>query len=101
MNQIEFLLRLSEDARDDGNDMARRHHDERDVHGKKLQELWGMIEQARQNVWTELVRFGIVNEEKAKAQIAHPNPQQGPRAVRQAEEKADANGAGTRDVARR
>ena len=82
MNQVEFLLRLSENARDQGDEINRRHHEERERHGKELQDLWRMIELARQNVWAELHRFGQMNEPKATAQI----PQQGqiPRAVQTA-----------------
>jgi len=62
MNQVEFLLRLSENDRERGDDIAQRHHDERAAHVKMLQDHWNMIEAARQNVWTELSRFGGLNE---------------------------------------
>jgi hypothetical protein len=66
MNQVEFLLRLSENARDEGNVIARRHHDEREAHAKTLSDLYQMIELARQNVYNELVRFGVANEVKSQ-----------------------------------
>jgi len=81
MNQVEFLLRLSENARETGDDIARRHHDERAAHIKTLNELWRMIELARQNVYAEVVRFGGGNE-APKEDPAAGNRAIGPRPVR-------------------
>jgi hypothetical protein len=104
MNQVELLLRLSENAQDKGEELTRQ----RDAYNRELQELWGMIEQARQNVWTLLSRFGGLNEDQraaqaeTRAQIAR-TPQQGPRVIRHAEETTDAATAGNRprDAAQR
>ena len=59
MNQIEFLLRLSENAQDQGDDIAKRHNEERAAHVKSLLELEKMISLARQNIHAELGRFGV------------------------------------------
>ena len=76
MNQVEYLLRLSENAEDKGDEIAKRHHDERQVFVNELQGLWAMIEAARQNVWTQLSRFNGLNDAQkrdaaeTRAQIA-------------------------------
>ena len=85
MNQVELLLRLSQNAQETGDDIAKRHHTEREEHVKNLQQLWDMIEMARRNVWTELSRFGALNENKQAENrgLEAMSPQQGrlPRAV--------------------
>jgi hypothetical protein len=68
MNQIEFLLRLSENARDKGDDIDQRYEAEKAAHLKELKGLWQMIEAARSNVWAELSRFGGLNEVRKEAQ---------------------------------
>lgn len=72
MNQIEFLLRLSENAQDEGEELAKRHNQERDAFVKQLLDLERMIDLARQNVHAELGRWGL-----AQAQAGHAVPQQG------------------------
>lgn len=71
MNQIEFLLRLSENAQDEGEEIAKRHNLEREAFIKQLLDLEKMIDLARQNVHAELGRWGIQGLPK------HPAPQQG------------------------
>lgn len=74
MNQIEFLLRLSENAQDQGDDIAKRHNEERAAHVKSLLELEKMISLARQNIHAELGRFGVATAQPQQ-------PQQLPRAA--------------------
>jgi len=92
MNQVEFLLRLSENDRERGDDIAQRHHDERAAHVKMLQDHWSMIEAARQNVWTELSRFGGLNQtqkpEATQGNAAIPQQGQRIRAIAAAEKEA-------------
>ena len=85
MNQVEFLLRLSENARDQGDELARRHLAELEVHTKELQELYRMIEAAQQNVWAELSRWGALNEQKEPGRLAAQIQPQGVKAVRYSE----------------
>lgn len=59
MNQIEFLLRLSENAQDDGDVLAKRQNAERDAHIKALLELKKMNDLAGQNIVNELARWGV------------------------------------------
>lgn len=59
MNQIELLLRLSENAQDAGDEIAHRHNEERKKHALELHRLYEMIEAARQNVHAEMARWGL------------------------------------------
>lgn len=74
MNQIEFLLRLSENAQDAGDEIARRHQQERAAHYKELCDLHRMVELAKQNIESELTRFGLSPAPQVKQQ-----PESGPR----------------------
>lgn len=79
MNQIELLLRLSENAVEAGDVIAARHHEERAAHAKELADLYRMIEVARQNVEAEMHRWGYRGPKtpEAQGQIAvekNPNP---------------------------
>lgn len=59
MNQVELLLRLSENSQDRGDEIARRQREERMAHTKELSDLYRLIELARQNVEGEMRRFGM------------------------------------------
>lgn len=76
MNQIELLLRLSENAVEAGDVIAARHHEERAAHGKELANLHRMIEIARQNVEAEMQRWGYRGPKTLEpGQLADPkNP---------------------------
>jgi hypothetical protein len=62
MNQVEFLLRLSENAQEQGNEIENRHRVEREAHARELTELWRLIELARQNIWAEMHRWGVAQD---------------------------------------
>lgn len=66
MNQIEFLLRLSENATDEGEELAARQNKEREAFIKGLLDLKRMNDLAGQNIDAELGRWGV-----------KPLPQQG------------------------
>lgn len=57
MNQIEVLLRLSENARDKGDELIRDQSQINTAHAKDLLELSRMIELAKSNIDNELARF--------------------------------------------
>lgn len=59
MNQIEFLLRLSENAQEEGETLARKQNAEREEFVKQLLDLERMVDLARQNIHAELGRWGI------------------------------------------
>lgn len=60
MNQVEFLLRLSENAQEQGDQLAARHHAERAAHAKEVGELYRMLELAMQNLNAEMHRWGMI-----------------------------------------
>ena len=57
MNQVEFLLRLSDNARDKGDELTRTHNSIYSAHAADLLELSRMIEMAKANIDVELKRF--------------------------------------------
>lgn len=59
MNQIEFILRLSENAQDDGERLANKQNAERGEFIKELLDLEKMANLALQNIHAELARWGI------------------------------------------
>jgi hypothetical protein len=66
MNQIEFLLRLSENAQDEGDELAARHNAERAAHTKNVSELYRMLEVAMQNLHSEMHRWGMIQPKAQK-----------------------------------
>lgn len=76
MNQIELLLRLSENAQDKGDEIAGRHHQERAAHAKELTDLHRMIEVARQNVEAEMDRWGYRGPKATALGQVQTNPTQ-------------------------
>jgi hypothetical protein len=71
MNQIEFLLRLSENAQDKGDEIATRQQTERAAHVTELLDLQRMATIALRNIEEELARFGVTKR-------TTPQPQQLP-----------------------
>lgn len=100
MNQVEILLRMSENAVEQGDVIAARHHEERAAHARELASLHQMIEVARQNVEAEMQRWGYrgpktpdVGQGQIPANVAKDNPApQTPGFLL----KGGANAAGTR-----
>ena len=86
MNQIELLLRLSENAQDQGDELAKRHNLERMTLGKDLVELYRMIELAKENVESEMRRWSLPLPEmpKLKPQPPEQPPRQLPNAPKPA-----------------
>lgn len=66
MNQVELLLRLSENAQDAGDELAHKHNSERMAHAKELHALYEMIEVARQNIHAEMARWGLAGPKQAQ-----------------------------------
>jgi hypothetical protein len=57
MNQVEFLLRLSENAQAKGDELTQNQNQIFSNHAKDLRELSAMIEMAKANIDVELQRF--------------------------------------------
>ena len=73
MNQVEFLLRLSENAQDKGDELLRERDKVYSVHAKELLELSRMIEAAKANIDNELGRFSRwVPREEAAPRLVSP-----------------------------
>lgn len=66
MNQVEFLLRLAENAQDEGDELAARHTAERAAHTKNVSELYRMLELAMQNLHAEMQRWGMIQPRAQK-----------------------------------
>ena len=81
MNQIEFLLRLSENAQDEGEALAKRQNAERDAFIRGLLDLEKMIELARQNVHAELGKWGVTPQGQLVPDKMPRIVQKGPAAV--------------------
>jgi hypothetical protein len=72
MNQVEFLLRLAENAQDQGDELALRHTAERAAHTKQLSELYRMLELAMQNLHAEMQRWGVIQPKALKLPESEP-----------------------------
>ena len=57
MNQVHFLLQLSENAQARGDELTRNQNDIYSTHARDLVELSRMIEMAKANIDVELERF--------------------------------------------
>jgi hypothetical protein len=66
VNQVEFLLRLAENAQDQGDELAARHNAERAAHTKNVSELYRMLEVAMQNLHAEMLRWGMIQPKAQK-----------------------------------
>lgn len=93
MNQVEFLLRLSDNARDEGDELTQTQNKVFGEHARKLVELSRMIEAAKANIDAELQRFSrwLPREDNnPHARIAKPD--QLPRVVTGAGNEVKARG---------
>jgi hypothetical protein len=70
MNQIEFLLRLAENAQDEGDHLTKEQDRIFSEHTKKLVELSRMIEAAKRNIDLELERFRRWIPQQEQPQLA-------------------------------
>ena len=77
MNQIEFLLRLSENAQEEGDQLTKEQDRIFSEHTRKLVDLSRMIEAAKHNIDLELERFRrwIPRENQAQL-LRRPQPEQ-------------------------
>ena len=75
MNQVEFLLRLSENARDKGDELLRERDKVYVAHAKELLELSEMIEAAKSNIDQELERFRRWVPRENTPRLVTPAPQ--------------------------
>ena len=81
MNQIEFLLRLAENAQDEGDSLTKEQDKIFSAHALKLAELSRMIEAAKRNIDLELERFRRWLPQQDQAQLMRrPQAEQGQRA---------------------
>ena len=90
MNQIEFLLRLSENAQEEGDTLTEEQDRVFSAHARKLVDLSRMIEAAKRNIDMELERFRRWIPQDNQAQLAkrlqaeqQPRAEQMPRVVKQ------------------
>lgn len=91
MNQVEFLLRLSENAQDKGDELLRERDKVYVAHAKELLDLSRMIEAAKANIDNELSRFARWVPRDNAPQLVSPHPQeQMPRIVQQGPARAEA-----------
>ncbi len=81
MNQIEFLLRLSENAQEEGDTLTEEQDKIFSAHARKLVDLSRMIEAAKRNIDLELERFRRWIPEEHQAQLLRrPLPEVGQKA---------------------
>ena len=78
MNQIEFLLRLSENAQEEGDQLTEEQDKVFSAHARKLVDLSRMIEAAKRNIDLELERFRrwVPQENQAQNLLRRPLPEQ-------------------------
>jgi hypothetical protein len=77
MNQIEFLLRLSENAQEEGDTLTEEQDKIFSAHARKLVDLSLMIEAAKRNIDLELERFRRwIPQEKQAHLLRRPLPEQ-------------------------
>lgn len=90
MNQVEFLLRLSDNARDKGDELTQNQNSIFSLHAKELVDLSRMIEMAKANIDVELQRFARWIPQEDKPRIVKPD--QLPRVVTGAGHEVKARG---------
>jgi uncharacterized protein YfdQ (DUF2303 family) len=91
MNQVEFLLRLSDNARDKGDELTRNQNSIYTAHARDLVELSRMIEMAKANIDVELERFSRWVTRENESSI-YAKPKELPRVVTGAGNEVKARG---------
>lgn len=73
MNQVELLLRLSQNAEVQGADLGKRHNAEREAFLNELLNLEKMAKQTLQNIHDELGRWGITPDAPQPKELPKSN----------------------------
>lgn len=88
IDRIEYLMRLTHDHCDDGEEIANRQHAERSAHVQRGEHLLRITEALSELLKRDLRRYGW----QEKATLTQEQPQQMPRVVRQGPAREAATG---------